>query len=215
MSTLPFTYAVRNLGRSPTRLFLSVLGSALVVILVLAAASFVRGMNLALRSTGDDANVILLGAGSEESIERSEIDAGVAGLVAASIRGVRARAGASYVSPEVHVQLPLKTAADQPRAPLVLVPRVTPAATLVHPSVQIVEGRFPAAGAGEVMIGAAAYARMDAAPGDLAVGRTLLVDNHPWTIVGRFIAPGTVTEAEVWAPLTDLKEATKRLTDSC
>ena len=40
MRLLPFDYAVRNLGRSPTRLVLSVLGSTLVVLLVLAAGAF-------------------------------------------------------------------------------------------------------------------------------------------------------------------------------
>ena len=81
MRQLPFEYAYRNLGRSPARLFASLLGSALVVLLVLAAAGFVRGMQLTL--TQPDAlheNVLIFGAGSEESVERSQIDAGVPGL---------------------------------------------------------------------------------------------------------------------------------------
>jgi putative ABC transport system permease protein len=50
---------------------------------------------------------------------------------------------------------------------------------------------------------------------ELALGRSILIDRRPWTIVGRFRAPGTVAEAEVWTPLSDLKEASKRATDSC
>ena len=42
MKLLPFEYAVRNLGRSPLRLVLSVGGSLLVVMLVLAAAGFIQ-----------------------------------------------------------------------------------------------------------------------------------------------------------------------------
>lgn len=215
MRLLPFEYAARNLARSRVRLLLSVGGSALVVVLVLAAAAFVRGMDLSLRATGDPDNVIILGAGSEESIERSEISSAVPGLVTASIRGIRARAGVPYVSPEVHVQLPIRTRPDQPRAPLVLVRGVTPPAMLVHGTVQIVEGRFPAAGVDEVMVGAAVHTRLNVPESEIAVGRTLHIDGRPWTIVGRFIAPGRVTEAEIWAPMTDLKEATKRVTDSC
>ena len=60
---LPFEYAVRNLGRTPSRLFMSVCGSALVVVLVIAAGGFVHGMTSALRSSGSPRNVILLGAG--------------------------------------------------------------------------------------------------------------------------------------------------------
>lgn len=215
MRLLPFEYAVRNLGRSSTRLLLSIGGSALVALLVLAAGAFVRGMDLSLRATGEADNVIVLGAGSEESIERSEVESSVASVLAASVPGIRSRAGVAYVSPEVHVQLPLKVHAEQPKGPLVMVRGVTTAAMLVHGTVQMVEGRFPAAGTNEVMVGTMAATKMGVSDADLAVGRPLLIDNKPWTIVGRFVAPGTVTEAEVWAPLTDLKTATKRDTDSC
>ena len=89
MRRLPFEYAVRNLGRSPLRLAMSLVlvgafalllhekdgGTArdLVVSLVIAATAFVRGMENSLARSGSPSNVMLLGAGSEESIERSEI----------------------------------------------------------------------------------------------------------------------------------------------
>lgn len=215
MRGLPFDYAVRNLGRSSSRLLLSVLGSALVVTLVITAASFVRGMDAALRETGGKDNVIILGAGSEESVERSEIEGGVASVIAASLPGIHARDGVIYVSPEVHVQLPLKTRAEQVKGPLVLVRGVTPAAMLVHDDLQIVEGRFPVPGADEVMTGRMVATKMGVPEDDLTVGKTLLIDHRPWKIVGRFRAPGTVIDAEVWAPMDDLKQATKRATDSC
>ncbi len=215
MTLLPFEYAVRNLGRSRVRLALSVLGCALVVLLVLAAGAFVRGMGLAIGATGGEHNVIILGTGSEESVERSEIGAAVAGLVAASIPGIRSRAGATYASPEVHVQMPLRTSAEQERAPLVLVRGVTPAALLVHDSVRLVEGRFPSAGLEEVMVGVAAATRMGVSAEALAVGGAIILDGRPWRIAGRFASPGTVIEAEVWADLYDLKTTTKRETDSC
>ena len=41
MRILPLEYAVRNLGRSPGRLVLTVGGSMLVVLLVLTAAGFI------------------------------------------------------------------------------------------------------------------------------------------------------------------------------
>ncbi|MEX2219918.1 MAG: ABC transporter permease, partial [Phycisphaerales bacterium] len=212
---LPMEYAVRNLGRSFGRLAASVIGSALVVGLVLAAGAFVRGMDLSLRASGGEENVVLLGAGSEESIERSEIGTAVSGIAVASLPGVRSRAGAAYASPEVHVQLPLKTRAEQEKGPLVLVRGVTPAAMLVHADVRIVEGRLPAVGNDEVMVGSMAHVKIGVAAEEVAPGKQLLIDGRPWMIVGRFASPGTVAEAEVWAPLTDVKEATKRTTDSC
>ncbi|HWL92097.1 MAG TPA: ABC transporter permease [Phycisphaerae bacterium] len=215
MRSLPFDYAVRNLGRSTTRLLLSVGGSALVVMLVITAAAFVRGMDAALRMTGRENNVILLGAGSEESVERSEIEAGVAGILAASLNGVRVREGVAYVSPEVHVQLPVQTQIEQVKRPLVLVRGVTPAAMLVHDALQIVNGRFPVPGANEVMVGRMVPTKLGVGEANLGIGETLLIDNRPWAVVGEFAAPGTIIDAEVWAPLDDLKQATKRATDSC
>ncbi len=212
---LPFEYGVRNLGRSSTRLALSVGGSALMVLLVLAAGAFVRGMSRTLRATGSPQNVILLGAGSEESIERSEIPAGSASLIAASIPGIRARLGVPYASPQVHLALPVKRASSDRESELVVVRGVTPAALLVHPQVQILNGRMPTAGRDEVMVGQFAALKLGMAAGELATGATIWLSEKPWTIVGQFAAPGTVMDAEIWAPLTDLKTATKRETDSC
>lgn len=215
MKILPLDYAVRNLTRSKARLALSIGGSVIVVLLLLAAGAFVQGMDSSLRATGEPDNIILLGAGSEESIERSEVEASVAGLVAASIPGIRTRSGVDYVSPEVHVQLPVKTSADQGKGPLVLVRGITPTSLLVHASVRVAEGRFPAAGQNEVMVGSMLATKMGVHPDELILGKQLWIEKRSWTIVGRFQAPGTVMDAEAWAILTDLKEATKRMTDSC
>src|SRR3954464_12611862 len=113
MRMLPWEYGVRNLARSPLRLALSLGGSALVVLLVLAAGGFVRGMDKSLRVSGGGDNVILLGAGSEESFERSEIAPSVPGLAQASIRGIKQRLGVAYVSPEVFLMAILKQTKDE------------------------------------------------------------------------------------------------------
>jgi putative ABC transport system permease protein len=246
MRLLPFAYAVRNLGRSRSRLFLSVAGAAMVVLLILVAGGFVRGMSRALKATGGAHNIILLGAGSEESVERSEIPLATPGVIAASVAGVRTRAGVSYVSAEVHVMLPIGVGADagvkgDPRgvdaasaahaamgmgssaaAPAskanhrqVMLRGVTPAAALVHESVSLTEGRWPVNGADEMMVGRMAATVLGVSESEVAVGKTLTLDGRPWTIVGRFSAPGTVVEAEVWLPLADLMTATKRETISC
>ncbi|QOJ17610.1 MAG: ABC transporter permease [Phycisphaeraceae bacterium] len=215
MRRLPLDYAIRNLGRSPTRLLLTVGGSGLLVLIVLTAAAFVRGMGLSLQGSGGANNVILLGTGSEESVERSEIGARVAGIVAGTIRGIREDMGTPFVSPEVHVQLPTRLARDGERGALVMVRGVTPAALLVHDQVRLVEGRLPMQGRNEVMVGGATSTRLGVRSDELAVGGELWIDKQPWIIVGRFEALGTVMDAEIWTSLTDLKTAMKRETDSC
>ena len=218
MRLLPLDYSVRNLGRSPWRLFLAVAGSALVVLLLLVAGGFVRGMNFALGTSGGANNVVLMGAGSEESIERSEVPAAAAGIVAATVEGIRTNAGVAYVSPEVQVMLPVRAGAAEKRdsegARQVMFRGVTPAAALVHDAVALTEGRWPRNGADEVMAGRTAHTVLGVRSGELGLGRSIIIDGRAWKVVGRFSAPGTVMEAEVWIPLEDIKTATKRETIS-
>lgn len=217
MRRLPFEYAVRNLGRSATRLVLITGGSALLVLIMLSAAAFVRGMDQSLRATGGADNVILLGAGSEESVERSELDPGVAGVAAASIHGIRELGGVAFVSPEVHVMLPVRTAdrLDAPHGTLATIRGVTPEALLVHAGITITEGRFPEPGRDEVLAGSTASTRLGVPDTALAVGRDLEVGGRIWRVVGRFGAGGTMTESELWTGLGDLMALTRRESLSC
>lgn len=215
MRLLPFEYAVRNLGRSPIRLLGSVLGSTLVVLLVLAAGGFVRSMERSLSVSGGDKNVILLGAGSEESVERSQIDMSVSTLAAASVPGIKSRLGVDYVSPEVHMALVLKLSPQSPDELRAVVRGVTPAAFLVHPQVRVIEGKVPRPGEYELMVGRLAAARLGVDETRLAIGEQVWFDNRAWTITGRLAAPQTVMDAEIWVPLTDLQIATRRDTLSC
>ncbi|MCG3135630.1 MAG: hypothetical protein HMLKMBBP_03351 [Planctomycetes bacterium] len=215
MRPLPWDYGVRNLGRSKLRLALAVAGSFLVVLLVLAAAAFVRGMGRSLVGAAVPENVMLLGAGSEESIERSEIQAATTGIAAASIPGIRSRLGVPYVSPEIHMATlaePVGGASDGVQHFVNLRAVETPA-FLVHPQVRIVEGRAP--GPDELIVGRLAAARSGLPDEAFSVGRKLRMERREWTIVGRFEAPGTVMDAEVWLPLQDLRVAAKRETISC
>ncbi|HZW10497.1 MAG TPA: FtsX-like permease family protein [Phycisphaerales bacterium] len=211
MRQLPFEYAYRNFGRSRVRLGASLLGAALVVLLVLAAAGFVRGMQRTLtQSTPLQENVIILGAGSEEAIERSQIDAGIETIAAASVAGLRQEAGVVFSSPEIHMALPVRESADSARELQAVMRGVRPVALLVHPEVEIVEGRPPRQGEDELMVGSLAHTRLGLGAERLAVGQTLYFDSRDWTIVGRFRAPSTVLDAEIWLPLVDLQIATKR-----
>jgi putative ABC transport system permease protein len=215
MNILPFDYSVRNLARSPKRLVLTILAGALVVSLVIAAAAFVRGMEKSLVVATDRSNVILVAAGSEESLERSQIPSGAAGQISAGIPGIKTRLGVPFVSPEVHVAMfvrPDETSQSEWRT---MLRGITPEALLVYPRVRVVEGRLPLPGKDEIMVGGLAADMMGVSTERLAIGNTIWFGNRPWKIVGHFRARGTVMDAEVWVPLTDLQVATKRDTLSC
>ena len=223
MRLLPFHYAARNIGRSPLRLWLTAGGSAIVVFLVVAAVASMRALDRGVRASGTAGNVMLLGAGSEESVERSEISASTPGVIAASVEGVRSSAGAPFISPELHVPLPLRregTPAPSGSArDLVLVRGVEPAAFLVHPQVRLACGRVPNAGADEAIIGRALAARLaiseaDIGSSDTAGNPAILIDDRPHRVTGIMDAPGIAIDGEAWMPITDLLVHTRRATIS-
>ncbi len=215
MRLLPFDYAVRNLGRSPRRFAAILLGNALVVLLVVSAAAFVEGMRSSLSVRNDSRNVILLAAGSEESIERSEIPATTPGILSASLPGIHATEGVAHLSPEILSALILFAEEDSPEELRAVVRGVTPGAFLVHERVEIVEGRAPRSGGNEIVAGSLAAEKMGLPESALEIGESLWFEGEPWTVVGRFEARGTVMDAELWMPLTDLQVATKRDGLSC
>lgn len=221
---LPLSYATRNLGRSVPRLALSVAGAALVALLAMAGAGFAIGMDAALRASGHERNVILLGAGSEESVERSEIAQATPGVVAASIRGIATLDGRPLASPEVNVALTIARPGTDPGAANAtgLVRGVTAAAFLVHPQVRMTAGRAAEPGAGEAVLGASAARSAGFDPAaveaelrdDGSGGPEVLVDGKPVRVVGMFRAPGTVMDGEAWMPLGDVLVLTQRDTVS-
>ncbi|RNC81873.1 MAG: ABC transporter permease [Phycisphaera sp.] len=211
MRQIPFQYAVRNLGRSPVRLAASLVGSCLVVLLILASGGFVRGMQLTLNQRESmNENIMIIGTGSEEGVERSQIDAAVEGIASASVPGLKERAGVVYASAEIHAALPVRESRSSTKDLNAVMRGVRPIAFLVHSDVEILEGRAPRSGMDEIMVGQLAATRLGVPAERLAVGSKLHFDNRDWTISGRFAAPGTVMNAEIWMPLTDLQVATKR-----
>ncbi len=210
MRLLPLDYAVRNLLRDPGRMLQLAGGTALVVLLLLAAGSFSTGMRAAMQASGDPANVILLSAGSEGGIERSSVDPGVAGIVAASVAGLRQSAGQSAVSPEI-VHMTLVGPPDGPARQAVL-RGVTPMAFAVHRGTRLVVGHPPQGD--EVVVGRLAHRRLGLAADDLQPGALLRLEGRTFTVSGIFAAPGTVYEGEIWADLGALMAATRRSTIS-
>ncbi len=211
MKTLPFSYATRHLLRDPGRLAQKTLGAGLVVLLIIAAGSFNHGMDSVLRGTGSPKNVILLGAGSEEAVERSEVKVQAEVLATAGIEGIASRLGVPAVSGEVHYMGLLRTPPHGEAQALLR--GVTPAALEVHREVRLIEGDYP--NPGEVMAGRLAHHHLGVPASALAPGKTVTFEGQEFTISGIFEAPGTVMESEVWFDRNDLMTAIQRDALSC
>jgi putative ABC transport system permease protein len=208
---LPFSYAARNLFRSKARLLQTIGGSALVVLLVMTAVAINAGMARVLSASGSKNNVILLGAGSEESVQRSEVPASTAEIASASVPGISESLGMRAVSPEIHYMNHLDlTGGHRAQA---LVRGVSPEALRAHPEVRLIEGGFPKAG--QLMFGRLAWRKLGIGEHDLRVGSTVAMNGQTLEVSGFFAAPGTVMESEVWAVLGDLRVLAQRETISC
>lgn len=218
MRFLPFDYAARNAGRKPLKTVLTTFGAAAVVFLVILMGSFVQSLASTMRSSGEPENAIILGLGSEDFLEQSEIGLGVPTILSASVEGIEKHYGQPMLSPEIHhstLVIPegmdrSNIAADKHKG---FIRGVTPAAFHVHQQVYLTEGSFPRAG--EVLVGKLAPAKLGLPPELLALGSKIDIEGRTWTVSGRIEAPGTVYEAELWVPMHDLRVQTKRETITC
>jgi len=208
---LPFTYIFRNLLRRPLQTIQLLAGSGLVVLLIMIAAATNQAMENTLISSGDSKNVILLGAGSEESVERSEVASGVVDIISSSVTSIDHFIGEPAVSPEVHyngmIGLPN---GDEAQA---LIRGVRHQSTWVYPKLRILQGHFPRSG--EVMVGILAHQKLGISPDQLTLGKEVRFNDQSFIVSGIFSANGTVMEAEMWMPLQDLMTATQRDNLSC
>ena len=203
---LPFTYALRNLFRDPARLAQTVGGSALVVLLLIAAVALNQGMDSVLSASGSPRNVILLGKGSEESIQRSEVNLDAESISATSIRGLEEHLGVTAVSGEIFYQAPIRTSSGKENQAILR--GVLEKALMVHQSVRLIDGHFP--GPGEVMVGRLTHRKLGVSESELAPGKTIEFGSEKLHIVGVFAAPGTVLESEIWLDRNDLASLSQR-----
>ncbi|MEC7352321.1 MAG: FtsX-like permease family protein [Planctomycetota bacterium] len=218
MKLLPISYATRNLARSPGRAGLSIGGSMLVVLLVLASAGFVTGMRTSIVASGSARNTILMAAGSVESIERSEVGMQTSGILAASVEGLRRLGGVEAISPEIHIAMPVSRtdpAGGMNTGGSVVFRGVTPAAWLVHEGALLEAGRPPEAGRGEVILGRMAARSLGFDPASTSIGNRLWVGAEPLDVVGIHSGSGSVIEGEAWIDLLDLQVIAQRDSLSC
>ncbi|MCA9316977.1 MAG: ABC transporter permease [Planctomycetota bacterium] len=204
---LPLGYPLRNLWRLKGRTALTIAGFALTTLLVVLMAGFARGLAETAEGALSGDVIYLVGTTGEHDMVRSAIPRGAAEAAAASLPGAKRVGEQRCVSVEIH-------SATRRGNDVGLLRGVTPAAFLVHDRVTLIEGREPT-GPYELLAGRLAHVRLGQDAADLAVGKTITLENRPWTIVGRFAAPGTVIEAELWGRLDDVLLANNRVDVSC
>lgn len=179
-------YGLRSLLARKTTSLAAGLGVALVTFVLAAALMLAAGVShtLVARGRTDVALVLRRGSTSELSSTVSESD----------VRTVRAAPGVTAVAAETVVVLAL----DKVGAPgfsNVTVRGIDEGSLPSRPSLHLVEGRLPAPGTDEAMVGTQVRGRFRG----VDMGGTIeLRKNRPVHVVGVFADGGSSTESEVW-----------------
>jgi putative ABC transport system permease protein len=208
---IPLTYALRNIFRRPVQSIQLISGSGFVVLLIMTAMAMNESMKETLSNSGSEQNIIFLGAGSEESIERSEVAPGLEEIISSNLKGINHIMKQPAISPEVHYNgiVKLRTGHESQA----LIRGIKHQAFWVHHQVRLLQGRYPQSG--EIIIGSFAHQKLGVSAETLPMGEELEFNGESFKIVGVFDAKGTVMEAEIWMPLYDLMTLTQRETLSC
>ena len=203
------TYVLMNLLKSPWRSLQLIFATYLVFMLLFSASSFQEGMQKSLSITGDAKNILLIGSGSEESLERSEVSLSAV-PAARTIPGLKKTFGEAAVSPEAHYNTLVTVDGKESEA---MLRGITPTALQVYPSMSIQSGNFPKSG--ELMVGRLAWKRLGMTEDQFQMGKKITYEKKEFTISGIFAAPGTVMESEIWLNLNDLIALSQRDSISC
>lgn len=204
---LPLRYALRNLARRPLRTGLTLVGLGAIAFLVVLTTGFATGLERSVERSARSDVAIVVGISGETDLVRSFISLGAAKQVAGGVSGVAVIDGRRAASIELHT---MSRVGDR----VGLLRGVTPEAYLVHPAVTAIDGREPRAPF-ELFVGRLAFARMGLPEAELATGHVIRLEGRDWKVSGRFAAPGTVLEAELWGRLDDVMSATGRVDVSC
>jgi len=208
---IPLTYTLRNIFRRPVQSIQLIGGSGFVVLLIMTAMAMNESMKETLSNSGSEQNIIFLGAGSEESIERSEVSPGLEEIISSNLKGINYIIKQPAISPEVHYNGIVKLRTGHKAQALIR--GIKHQAFWVHHQVRLLQGRYPRSG--EIIIGSLAHQKLGLTVETLPLGEELEFNGESFKIVGVFDAKGTVMEAEIWMPLYDLMTLTQRETLSC
>jgi len=201
MAVIPITYNLRSLMVRRTTSLMTMLGIALVVMVVVILLSFVSGLRQSLELAGEPGHWIILSRGTvsegESYIPREQAD-----ILRSRPEIAIDSSGAPLFSPEMVV--PFNAAVNRPAIQFkpASLRGVSPVAYRMRRGLRLVAGRWPAAGRDEMVIGQKQAARFP----ELGVGTSFKYGRRTWTIVGVFADRGSALESEFWTDIDVLQQ---------
>lgn len=201
---VPFSYSLRNLWTRRLTTGLTIAGMALVVFVFAAVLMLAEGLQKTLVDTGSEDNVVVIrkSAGSEV---QSSIDRLQASIIETQPEIAIGADGRRIVAKEIVVLIALpKKSTNKPSN--VVIRGIGEKSLELRPQVKISEGRMPASGATEIIIGKSVAKRFKSGK----VGEILRFGMRDWRIVGVFDAGNTGFSSEVWGNADVLMQTFRR-----
>lgn len=201
---IPLRYNLRHLVARWKTTLVTGLTFALVIATFIIVMSLARGVELALTTTGNPLNVIIMRPGVE-----SESQSQVTKDMYQTIRNyggiARDENGEVLAAPEV-LTLMNKIRITDGKTSNVQIRGMHPQAPKIHPAITILAGRLFTPGLREAIVSKRVSERFQG----FKLGDHPQIGRGEWTIVGIFDARGTAFDSEVWADYQEVMEESDR-----
>jgi ABC-type antimicrobial peptide transport system permease subunit len=201
---LPLSYSLRNLAVRRTSSFMTALGIALSVAVLVSLLALVEGLRSSFASSAHPLHVIVMRKGSQ-----AELLSAIPRSAAQEIRvhpGIAAGAdGEPLASFEMVTVLVLKNA-EHPRGINVTVRGLTPTGFAMREHLRLAAGRMFQPGRREVVVGESIARRYPEA----RLGGRLRFGRGEWDVVGVFAAGPTAFGSEIFADLNQVASGYNR-----
>jgi putative ABC transport system permease protein len=195
---IPLTYNYRNLVVRKTTTIMTALGIALTVAVLLAVLALMSGLQVALHSTGDPLDILVLRKGSTSELV-SNMERGDYQVLKVLPGIARDQSGDPLASLEMVSVINL-VSVDAPDGNNVTLRGITPQGKELRQGLHLVSGRWYDAGKREVVVGEAIAKRFPAA----RLGNKLHFGKGDWDVVGVMAAGQSAVNSEIF---TDLNQA--------
>jgi putative ABC transport system permease protein len=191
---IPLSYNLRNLRVRKTTTAAAALGLALVVFVFATVRMLSNGIHKAMYQASDPSVAIVLRKGAEAEME-SGIEQTKIPLIATTPGVIPFQNGRQEAVGELVAVVLLDKKGTDGGFANVQIRGTTEDALAFRPNVKLIEGRAPAPGTDEVMVGKAIIGRFKG----LELGQTFeMRKNRPMKVVGVFADGGSAFESEVW-----------------
>ena len=201
---LGLTYTLGHLKNRKLMIAMTLSGVALVVFVFVVTLMFSNGLEHTLSATGSDDNVVVIRSGAENEIQ-SGLTYEQISIILSEPEVERDKDGQALASLDTVVVVSLRKRRDNYISNVTL-RGMSNLGLAIRPGIQLVEGRLPAKGTREVIVGKAIKEKFK----DTEVGQNIRLVGTEWPVVGIFEAGDSGYGSEIWGDVDILRPAFRR-----